>query len=281
MARLSKIQSALQIKVQHILQKDVLSNQDVEFVFNNYHECANNNITVSGAFFTPLSLALEFAEYCCCPQVKRPSRILDLCAGIGFLSYTMNNNFDRCDFNEQCEITCGKLNADHIAVAKKLLPQAYWVQVDVTDFDAILTLDDFDLVIGNPSFGDVITFKNKERLCYTGLNAAFSAIEIASLVTRNATFIFPQDVAGFKYRGEKTFTAYRQEKIRTICRTICQQTGIEIMPNKFSGSIDHQPDWKSKVPNVKSAEIDFNQSKVTKYPVYCAPKRNHLFGLLA
>jgi len=50
MARLTKIQSALQIKVQHILQKDVLSKQDVEFVFNHYHEGANNNIAVSGAF---------------------------------------------------------------------------------------------------------------------------------------------------------------------------------------------------------------------------------------
>ncbi|PKG95991.1 hypothetical protein CXF95_25345 [Paraglaciecola sp. MB-3u-78] len=74
MVRLTKIQSALQIKVQHILQKDVLSKQDVEFVFNHYHEGANNNIAVSGAFFTPLLLALEFADYYCCPKVKRPCR---------------------------------------------------------------------------------------------------------------------------------------------------------------------------------------------------------------
>lgn len=277
MARLTKIQSALQIKVQHILQKDVLSKQDVEFVFDHYHEGANNNIAVSGAFFTPLSLALEFAEYCCCPQVKRPLRILDLCAGIGILSYGMSNNFDRSPYNEQCEITCVELHADYIAVGKKLLPQALWVQVDVTDFDAILALGDFDLVIGNPPFGDVITFKNKERLCYTGSNAAFRVIEIASLVASNATFILPQDVAGFKYSGERTFTPYREEKFEKFV----EQTGIEIIPNNFSGTIEHQNNWRSKVPTVEFAEIDFTQSKVTRYPVSSAPEQADFFGLLA
>lgn len=240
MARLTKIQSALQIKVQNILSQDVLNTEDIEFVLSNFHEAATNNISVAGAFFTPLSLALEFAEYCCYPQVKRPLRILDLCAGIGVLSYTMSRNFDRSPYNEKCEITCVEINADYIEVGKKILPQANWVQLDVTDIDAIMALGKFDLIISNPPYGqNVFTFKNKEQLCYTGSNAVYSVIEIASLVGSNATFIIPQKEAGFKYSGEASFTPYMTETYKILSTKqalkLCQTTLVVPLIIKIIG----------------------------------------------
>lgn len=259
MARLTKAQSATQKKVEQLLAQDILSLSEREYVFQAYHEAAKNNTTVSGAFFTPLALAEQFAEHCSMPNLSRPVRILDMCAGIGVLSFAVQQLFNRSHFGETCEITCIEINSDYVEVGQKVVPEATWIQMDVSDVDQLLALGEFDVVIGNPPFGNVATFKNKKSLCYTGSNAIFTVAELAALVSNCATFIMPQQEAGFKYSGEIKFTDFQNDKLTSFT----EQTGIQFIPTNFSGTDLYETQWKAKVPRVEFAECDFTGERVS------------------
>lgn len=274
MAKLTKQQTSKMREVNQVLSQHILSEKDKAFVLRHFHEGATNNVSAAGAFFTPFELALEFAEYCSLPFVKnRPTRILDLCAGIGSLSYALQLGFNRSNFDERCEITCVEINADYVDIGKKLLPDANWVNASVTDIDTILALGEFDLVISNPPFGNIPTFKHRDKIAYTGSNAIYAVIEIASLLANTATMIMPQQEAGFRYSGENSFTDIANEKLSDFT----DQTGIELGPNNFSGTHLYEQDWKAKVPRVEFVECDFCGSKVTEIHHQSSLKQADLF----
>jgi predicted RNA methylase len=277
MARLTKSQSALHMQAMQLLSKDVLSDSDKEFVLTHYHEAATNNIAPAGAFFTPLELARQFAEHCSFPQTKGPTKIVDLCAGIGMLAYAFYESFQQSPFNEQCEITCVEINPEYIEIGRKILPEANWVQLNLTDLDALKELGIFDLAISNPPFGAVPTFKHREKLSYTGSNAAYYVIEIASMLANTATFIIPQKEAGFKYSGEYNYQPYPTEDYTEFS----EQTGIELGPNNFSGTKLYQRDWRSTVPVVEFAEADFSNSNVLARRDQLLSVQHDFFGCVA
>lgn len=269
MARLTKAQSATQKKVENLLSQDILSLADRDYIFNSYHEAADNNTTVSGAFFTPLPLAIQFAEHCSFPSLKRPIKILDMCAGIGVLSYAMQQLFNQSPFGEQCEITCIEINSNYVQIGQKVVPEATWIQMDATKIAKLVSLGKFDLVIGNPPFGNVPTFKNKKTISYTGSNAIYTIVELAALITKCASFIIPQKEAGFKYSGENHFETTPND----VLDLFIEQTGILFSPNNFSGTHLYEKQWKAKTPRVEFVECDFSSEIVTaKYnnqPIQC------------
>lgn len=87
MAKLSKPQVKAHGEACALLEKDRLTLDEREFVIRNWQESATHINSAAGAFFTPLDLAFDFAiEVNCDP----PWSVIDLCAGIGCLSYAVS-----------------------------------------------------------------------------------------------------------------------------------------------------------------------------------------------
>ena len=82
MAKLSKQQTKMHRQACEILEKETLTEDEKLFVLDHWHEGADRPVSESGTFFTPTSLASDFEL-----DVLRQGRILDVCAGIGALSY--------------------------------------------------------------------------------------------------------------------------------------------------------------------------------------------------
>lgn len=114
MAKLTKAQAKLHEKAVKLLQCKELSEADTRFVFNHYREDANHINSTAGAFFTPYGLARDFRLHIPL-NYKDHVKLIDLCAGIGILSYMAAR---ACDNHNQCsvEITCIEINQDYVDV---------------------------------------------------------------------------------------------------------------------------------------------------------------------
>ena len=143
MAKLTRAQAQAHSQAVAILQQERLSEDDKEFVYRNWNEGANHVNGAAGALFTPFDMAFDFAID------AGGGRIIDLCAGIGMLSYAI---WQRSRFNDsRPQITCVERNADYLEVGKKLLPEAEWIHADV--FDVLdMDLGRFDSAISNTPF---------------------------------------------------------------------------------------------------------------------------------
>lgn len=86
MSKLTKREIQLHDQAVCLLQKEHLSHEDKLFIFENFREDAEHINSKSGAFFTPFGLANDFTLQIPCLYGKT-IRIIDLCAGIGVLSY--------------------------------------------------------------------------------------------------------------------------------------------------------------------------------------------------
>src|ERR1044072_699517 len=146
MAKLTKAQAKAHQQACELLKKDVLSEDDKMFVLENWQESASHINTVPGAFFTPFDLARDFAIEVC------PGKIIDLCAGIGMLSFAVKSKhqWDKAPI----DLTCVEINPDYVAVGKKILPEARWMEASFFD---VLSMDlgHFDVAISNPPFGRI------------------------------------------------------------------------------------------------------------------------------
>ena len=148
MAKLTKAQAKLHEKAVKLLQCKELSEADTRFVFNHYREDANHINSTAGAFFTPYGLARDFRLHIPL-NYKDHVKLIDLCAGIGILSYMAAR---ACDNHNQCsvEITCIEINQDYVDVGKQLLPEATWICSDALDPALLSSLGHFDCAISNP-----------------------------------------------------------------------------------------------------------------------------------
>lgn len=194
MAKLTKAQRKAHAEAEAILTKDRLTEDEREFVFRNWHEGANHINGAAGAFFTPYDLAGDFA------LDGAGGRVLDLCAGIGILSYFIG---ERAKYgNRATELTCVEINPKYCDVGRKLLPDARWINADVFDWRE-LDLGRFDIAIGNPPFGRVRRSANGPR--YRGADFEFHVIDIAAELADHGAFIIPQQSASFQYSGRPYF----------------------------------------------------------------------------
>lgn len=198
MAKLTKPEIRAHEQALALLEKDALTEDDKEFVFRNWHEGATNINSQAGAFFTPYDMAFDFAF-----DVGGP-RVIDLCAGIGMLSYATYHRHAWGHHDSKLQITCVERNPEYVAVGKKLLPEAEWVCADVFDvIDMGLHVPMlFDYAISNPPFGNIKRLSNSPR--YRGKDFEFHVIDIAAHIAERGTFIVPQMSAGFNYSGRST-----------------------------------------------------------------------------
>ncbi len=195
MAKLSKLEIRNHNKALSLLEKDVLSADDKEFVFEHYHEGATHMNSQAGAFFTPLGLARDLAIDAG-GDTSDQRKFIDMCAGIGVLAYALVNQFPLA------KVVCVEINKEYYDAGKKLVPEAEWHCMDITDLEALRALGRFHTAVSNPPFGAVATFKDSVAPIYSGSNAEFKVIDIACEIANDGVFIIPQTSAGFELSGK-------------------------------------------------------------------------------
>ncbi|WP_302818261.1 methyltransferase [Hungatella hathewayi] len=209
MSKLTKREIQLHDQAVCLLQKEHLSHEDKLFIFENFREDAEHINSKSGAFFTPFGLANDFTLQIPCLYGKT-IRIIDLCAGIGVLSYAAQLE---CSDRSRCyaDITCVELNPHYVEVGKKVVPEATWICADVLDPFLPDLLGQFDFAIANPPFGRIA---NNYRKSYMSGEFEYMVIEAASRIAKEGAFIIPQMSAPFIYSGtiaeRKTIAGFRK-----------------------------------------------------------------------
>lgn len=242
MAKLTKSELKNHNLAIELLNKEKLTDDDKEFVFNNWNEGAHHTNGAAGAFFTPLDLAFDFAID------VGTGRILDLCAGIGMLSYaTLHRNwFDRLNL----ELVCVEINPDYVEVGKKLVPEATWICADALDVLDI-GLGHFDGVISNPPFGNITRSKNGPR--YIGKDFEFHIIDIASKMADYGVFILPQNSAGFNYSGKPFYERQKESKAFNFQ----QLTGLHFEAGCGVDTEIYRKSWKGVSPLCEIVCVEF------------------------
>lgn len=238
--KLSKEQKEQHKSALKVLEKNTLSAEDKKFIYENYIPAYNNRIDISGAFFTPASLVNTFL------YAVTGNKVIDLCAGIGALSFGVYHFR-----NKSPEITCIEINPEYLEVGKKLLPEANWILGDVTDRQLIKSLGTFDCVVSNPPFGNIMANKT-DWLNYTQNAFDLKVVEIGSLLAPYGIFILPQANLPFLYSGIGKF----EERENQTYQAFLKKTKIEfeVLPINTS---DYAKDWLRKVPTVEIVSCEF------------------------
>ncbi len=259
MSKLTRKQFAAHKQALDYLAKDRLTEEEREFVFDNWQESANHVNSAAGAFFTPLDMAWTFE------LEVGGRRILDLCAGIGVLSYAVYQR--RCWPRSEPppQITCVEINPDYAAVGRKLLPEATWIVADaLSDLD----IGRFDWVISNPPFGKI------------GDHGDFdlAIVEQAERYADNATFILPIGSVPWAFSGRPCFEPdSRSEKAKRFR----DRTKIDLKPNCGIDCSVWEKDWRGAAPKVEIALADYAEARALRQPVPKQFDQLDMFGAAA
>jgi len=237
MSALTKAQLKQHAIACELLEQDHLTFADREFVLENWRADANHNVRQAGAFFTPLGLAEAFADECNGAQT-----VIDLCAGIGALAY------HRWRRDQPKRLVCVERNPAYVAVGKKVLPEAEWIQADVF---ALPDLGHFDLAVSNPPFGKLTRNRNGPR--YRGNAFEFHVIDIASTLADQGVFLIPQPSASFQFSGERGWRTADHRAYERFQR----ETGITLSPGYGLDTSTWLSEWRGAKPNVESVRAEF------------------------
>lgn len=262
MAKLTKAQAKAHQQACTLLEKDVLTEDDKLFVLEHWQESAKHINTIAGAFFTPVGLARDLSI-----EVNTNCRVIDLCAGIGALSFFASGTW------KANEIVCVELNPEYAAVGRKIVPEATWIVGSV--FDPPPDLGHFDFAIGNPPFGT--TPRNAKGPRYTGGDFELHVIDAASDLADFGVFIVPQRTAGFKYSGcpaggwpetrrDGVGSGYVEARGDTHERLLAQ-TGIELNPSCGIDTALYARDWHGVSISTEVVTVDFQEARERRRPV--------------
>ncbi len=260
--KLTKALAKKHQEAKEILKKDILTLEDKYFVLENYNEGGECNNKFHSAHFTPLELANDFK------LEIYGNNILDLCAGIGVLSFSYLHHLNHGD--DKINIVCVELNSEYVAVGKKILPEATWICGDVfsSEIQALLKEMKFSCVISNPPFGN-FSMRGNIAPRYTGKLFEYALIDIASDLAEYGVFIIPQNSSPFLYSGEsffqdcmninyKTDRTGQLESNKKKYLVLNQETGIDLT---FGAGIDcsmYKDDWKGVKPFCEIVTCEFS-----------------------
>jgi hypothetical protein len=213
-----------------------LKDDEREFILDNFHEGATHINSSAGAFFTPRGLARDFAI-----EVDGKT-VIDLCAGIGSLSYALAHKCDR--------IVCVEMNPEYARIGKRIVPEAEWIVGSVFELGNV---GRFRWAISNPPFGAITAhgFKGK----YTGSQFEYRVIELASRVAEFGAFILPQMSAPFRYSGQPCYRAEEGDKPRKFR----EQTGIVMEPGCGVDTSIYRNEWRGVSPVCEIVVCEFDR----------------------
>lgn len=222
--KLTKPQLKIHKQAEIILQKETLTFEDKEYLYEHFNEGAISDVTSESAYFTPLDLAYDFALF-----AGRYGVCVDMCAGFGVLSFCARVR-DTYHNNIKHQI-CIERNPKFVEIGKKLLPEAEWIEGDVFDkniWDYIKNkYGTINSIVSNPPFGKVTkTDCNRSWLKYTGAELDIACMEIAMLNCQSdISMLLPVGSVEFKYSGRPYFDNIENKKISKLRK----ETGIEFV----------------------------------------------------
>lgn len=243
MTKLTKQQSKLHLQAMDLVHSDkVLTWEEREFILDHYFEAQGQLNALAGAFFTPFDLARDLSIEVDGSALDQHNTVVDLCAGIGMLSFACE--YKRLDF------TCVEFCPEYVVVGKRVMPSAHWIEADVFAAD----LGHFAFAISNPPFGAIKgdQFTGK----YTGGQFEYKVIERASQVADYGVFILPQMSAPFRYSGVQHFREEETDKARKFR----EQTGIVMQPSCGIDTSRYVNDWKGVSPVCEVVCCDFAEA---------------------
>ena len=139
-----------------------LTMTEKEFVLANYKPHAEHNVRKLQAYFTPLELGIAATIEMPSPAEKTSGKIkiLDLCAGIGMLSFSYLHYSGLAVNADNTELVCVEMTEELARVGKRILPEATWIVADMfnlgnknsDNYYNVEIDDDFDCFISNPPF---------------------------------------------------------------------------------------------------------------------------------
>lgn len=262
--KLTKAQIAAHSKAESLISSShPLSLDEREFILDNYHPAARHINSVHGAYFTPRALAHDLAIY-----IPDHGTVIDLCAGIGSLAYQAVLRAYHSDYYRQYrsipigQITCIEINPDYIAVGRRVVPEAIWIQADIFSLpESIFTRpgrlpgEAFDFAICNPPFGRSKALYQSGSLPYPGSPIELSVLSIAARLARCGAFILPQMSCPFTYSGQP----YHEHRITPVWSQFYRQSHIDLTASSIDCAIYHDH-WRDVSPNVEIALYDLDES---------------------
>ncbi len=181
MSKLTKRQLQKHEHALELLTYDKLNDADKWDVLSCWQPDASS-VTKNKAFFTSHENAESLAQ-----DAQDVGRVLDLCAGIGMLSYHV---WRTCYRREHLELVCVEKDPVMVEVGKKIVPSAKWICADIFNVGTWSQLGQFTQVISNPPYG-VKVGKKGWWLDYKG-PSELMAVEVALRLSPYNTFILPQ-----------------------------------------------------------------------------------------
>ena len=248
MAKLTKAEVKEHARACDLLEKDSLTVDEREFVIRHWQESARHTNSSAGAFFTPLDMAWSFAIEVGC------RRILDLCAGIGVLSYAIHQR-SLWDATRPVEITCVEVNPDYVAVGRKVLPEATWIVADaLSDLD----IGRFDCVVSNPPFGNIQGRGNFD----------LAVVEQAERYADMGVFILPAGSVPWAYSGRPCFESDSRSE---VARRFRDRTQIHLEPGCGIDCSTWAKDWRGVAPKVEIAVADYDDARARRDALKAPP----------
>jgi len=152
-----------------------LEDEEVEFVYRHYNPMATHRIAKGAIYFTPFDLAALFAVFA---RIEWKTRIVDLAAGTGLLTYHMlrAEQFDSRD--ERKHHVCVEIEDEFVQVGKKLLPHVEWIRGNIFDRDLLESLGTFGVGIANPPFGHIPSLQPARSWMKSALPAHLATLEV-------------------------------------------------------------------------------------------------------
>lgn len=202
----------------NLLKKDILTPDEIEYIYDNLNPLMIDNCSERGVFFTPTDLCRDVATF-----FPKHGHIVDICGGIGKLSYWLRNY----DYYERTikSLTIIELNPQFVEIGKKLLPQANWINGNVFDksiWDDItkdLEGNKFDYAVSNPPFGrlTVDPIIDTSWINYQG-DLDVMVLELVLRYSKNGGYmIIPPASCDFRFSGRpyhEYITNKKLEKFR-------------------------------------------------------------------
>lgn len=229
MAKLTKAAMAAHERACALLAEErLLTIEERIDIIDNWHEGAAHLNTRASAHFTPWDYARHVALEGATPK------LLDLCAGIGTLAFACA--VEAAGWGDPDEVsaqmTLVEINPAYAAVARRLLPRAEVIVGSIYDtgLQADLASRGFDAVVSNPPFGSISKGSDDRAPRYTGKDAHYAIIDIASDLACYGVFVLPQQACPFRYSGRQTYDELRAGENRAYDK-FKEQTGIELTMN--------------------------------------------------
>lgn len=225
-----------------------LTEDEREFVLDNYRASVTGSSKSDRAHFTPFGLARDMS------LEVTGDRIIDLCAGIGRLAYHNRDLWGRWP-NPGPEFVCVERNPEYVRVGQRVMPEARWICADIMTIPQLEDLGEFDCAISNPPYGPIPRLV-KETLGYAGRRFEYHAIALASRIARRGVFIIPQIAAPFRYSGRRSYEGNTGD---AEYHKFVAATGIELHANCGIDTTYYRDDWHDVDVLVEIVTADFTE----------------------